>query len=305
MKKPVLKFKTIVLSDVHLGTADCKAEEVNFFLKHTRCDKLILNGDIVDGWSLKRKLHWKDSHTWFIRRVLKIAEKRKAEVIYVRGNHDDFLAGYLPLMFDRLQIVEEHIHHGKKGDYLVVHGDCFDAVTTHSKFVSILGDIGYQQLLRINRFYNKWREFRGKEYFSLSKAIKAKVKSAVNHICDFENHLQALAQKRGCVGIICGHIHTAEDKLIGDTHYLNSGDWVESLTALVEDKDGNWEVLDYGEFCIRLHEKAAVRQLKTPKPPVREGEEVVKIAKEDANVIWLDEIDFDEEEQEPVVGAQQ
>ncbi|WP_269537440.1 UDP-2,3-diacylglucosamine diphosphatase [Cerasicoccus fimbriatus] len=293
MKKPVLKYKTIVLSDVHLGTNDCKAEEVNFFLKHTRCDKLILNGDIIDGWSLKRKLNWKKSHTWFIRRILKIAEKRKSEVIYVRGNHDDFLAGYLPLMFDRLQIVEEHIHHGEKGDYLVVHGDCFDAVTTHSKFVSILGDVGYQQLLRINRLYNKWRAFRGKEYYSLSKAIKAKVKQAVSHISDFEDHLQALASKRGCMGIICGHIHTPEDKMIGDTHYLNSGDWVESLTALVEDKDGNWEVLDYGEFCIRLHEKAELEQRKTPLPPVRDGEEI-KVAKEDTNVIWLDELDEEE-----------
>lgn len=289
MKKPALRYKTIVLSDIHLGTADCKADEVNFFLKHTRCDKLILNGDIIDGWSLKRKLHWKKSHTWFIRRVLKIAEKRNTDVIYLRGNHDDFLSGYLPLVFDRLKIVDEYVHHSEKGDYLVVHGDCFDAVTTHSKFVSILGDIGYQQLLRLNRFYNQWRSFQGKEYYSLSKAIKAKVKQAVNHICDFEQHLQALAAKRGCVGIICGHIHTPEDKMIGDTHYLNSGDWVESLTALVEDFDGNWEVLEYNDFCRRLEAKAEEKHCAAPVPPHSEEADDDFEAGDDANVIWINE----------------
>lgn len=264
MRKPVLQFKTIVLSDVHLGTVDCKAEEVNFFLKHTACEKLILNGDIIDGWSLKRKLNWQKSHTWFVRRILKIAEKKNTDVIYLRGNHDDFLAGYLPLAFDRFQIVEEYVHHTAQGDYLVVHGDCFDAVTTHSKFISILGDIGYQQLLRLNRVYNKWRAFRGKEYFSISKAIKAKVKSAVNHIGKFEDHLQELAAKRKCVGIICGHIHTPENKIIGGIHYLNSGDWVESLTAIVEHMDGTFEVLDYRDFCLQLEtiarQQAAERQ---------------------------------------------
>lgn len=252
MKKNVLKFKTLIISDVHLGTGDCKAQELNFLLRHSHFDKLILNGDIIDGWSLKRRLHWEKSHTWFIRRVLKIAEKKDTEVIYLRGNHDDFLSGYLPLIFDRLQIVEEHVHRTAAGDYLVVHGDCFDAVTTHSKFVAIAGDIGYQQLLRINRLYNRWRAFWGKEYYSLSKVIKAKVKKAVSHISNFENHLQELALKRGCRGIICGHIHTPEDKQVGSVHYLNSGDWVESLTAIVEHTDGRMEVISYETFCERL-----------------------------------------------------
>lgn len=252
MKKTALRFKTLILSDVHLGTGDCKAQELNFLLRHSRFDKLILNGDIIDGWSLKRKLHWQKSHTWFIRRILKIAEKKDTDVIYLRGNHDDFLAGYLPLFFDRLQIVDEHVHHTDHGDYLVLHGDCFDAVTTHSKLIAVLGDIGYQQLLRINRFYNKWRALWGKEYFSISKAIKARVKKAVNHVSNFENHLQQLAQRRGCKGIICGHIHTPENKQIGEVHYLNSGDWVESLSAVVEHLDGQWEVIDYAQFCQRL-----------------------------------------------------
>ncbi|WOO42459.1 UDP-2,3-diacylglucosamine diphosphatase [Rubellicoccus peritrichatus] len=259
-QKPVLKFRTIILSDIHLGTNDCKSDEVLFFLKHAKCEKLILNGDIIDGWSLKRKNVWPKSHTSVVRRILKLAEKKNTDVIYVRGNHDDFLTSYLPLVFDRLQIVEEHIHKSLKGDYLVVHGDCFDAVTTHSKFISILGDIGYQQLLRLNRLYNKWRGLWGKEYYSVSKAIKARVKSAVNHISKFEDHLQDLAANRKCVGIICGHIHTPEDKMIGDVHYLNSGDWVESMTAIVEHSDGRFEVIGYKEFCSRLNEVAAARR---------------------------------------------
>jgi UDP-2,3-diacylglucosamine pyrophosphatase LpxH len=183
-------------------------------------------------------------------------------VIYLRGNHDDILARFLPLFFGKLRIVNEHIHENTSGNYLVVHGDGFDAVTVNHKWLAVLGDIGYQSLLRINRVYNKFRAWRGKEYFSLSKAIKAKVKSAVSFVGKYEEQLQNLAQKRGCVGIICGHIHTPDNKHIGETHYLNSGDWVESLTALVEYDDGRFEVFDYKEFCRRLEEKTRQRALK-------------------------------------------
>lgn len=255
-KKPVLKFKTIVLSDVHLGTVDCKADEVNHFLKHTVSDKLILNGDIIDGWSLSRRGGWTKTHTRFIRRVLKIAEKKNTEVIYLAGNHDELLRSFLPVFFDNFRIVENYVLEGEKGNYLCLHGDVFDAVTRNAKFISILGDIGYTNLLRLNRLYAKYRKWRGKEYFSLSKVIKYKVKSAVNHLSNFENHLQSLAEKEDCTGVICGHIHTPENKMIGDIHYLNSGDWVESLTALVEHFDGKWEVLEYRDFCERLERKA-------------------------------------------------
>jgi UDP-2,3-diacylglucosamine pyrophosphatase LpxH len=262
LKKTTLSFKTIFLSDVHLGTEDCKIEEVNHFLKHTHCDKLVLNGDIIDGWSLARRGGWNEKHTRFIRLVLKKLEKRNTEVIYLRGNHDDILTRFLPLFFGKLQIVNEHIHEGAKGHYLVVHGDGFDAVTVNHKWLAILGDIGYQTLLRLNRIYNKYRAWRGKEYFSLSKAIKAKVKSAVSFVGKYEEQLQNFAKKRDCAGIICGHIHTPDNKMIGETHYLNSGDWVESLTALVEYEDGKLEVLGYPEFCRRLDEKARLKALK-------------------------------------------
>lgn len=259
MKKTTLTFKTIFLSDVHLGTPDCKIDEVNHFLKHTHSEKLVLNGDIIDGWSLARKGGWKDPHTRFVRLVLKKVEKRDTEVIYLRGNHDDILSRFLPLFLGRLKIVNEHIHEHPNGNYLVVHGDGFDAVTINHKWLAVLGDIGYQSLLKINRFYNHYRAWRGKEYFSFSKAIKAKVKSAVSFVGNYEDQLQNFARRRKCIGIICGHIHTPDDKQIGDIHYLNSGDWVESLTAIVEYDDGRFEIIDYKDFCKRLEEKARLK----------------------------------------------
>lgn len=262
MKKTTLSYKTIFLSDVHLGTLDCKIDQVNHFLKHTHCEKLVLNGDIIDGWSLARRGGWTDQHTRFIRLVLKKIEKRGTEVIYLRGNHDDILARFLPLFFGKLQFVNEYIHTGAKGDYLVVHGDGFDAVTMNHKWLAVLGDIGYQSLLRLNRVYNKYRSWRGKEYFSLSKAIKARVKSAVSFVGNYEEQLKNFARKHNCVGIICGHIHTPDNKMIEDIHYLNSGDWVESLTALVEHKDGEFEIFNYKEFRARLDEKTRIKALK-------------------------------------------
>lgn len=250
MKK--LRYRTLILSDVHLGTPDCKIHEVNHILKHVRCEKLILNGDIIDGWRLRRSGHWTKDHSRFVRLILKMIEKKDTEVIYLRGNHDDILSRFLPLMFGNLRIVEEHVHHTLQGDYLVLHGDIFDAVTMKMPVISHLGDLGYKWLLRINRAYNRYRSWRGREYFSLSKAIKARVKSAVNFVSKFESHLAERARKFGCRGVICGHIHTASDKMIEEIHYLNSGDWVESMTGIVEREDGTLELFDYADFLKRL-----------------------------------------------------
>ncbi len=246
--KNVLRVRTVILSDVHLGTSECKAAEVNHFLRHVRCDKLILNGDIIDGWQLTRGGQWTKAHTRFVRIVLKKLEKRDTQVVYLRGNHDDILASFLPLSFENLEIVEDYIHEGRSGRYLVLHGDVFDTVTKNFVFLAHLGDWGYRLLLRLNRAYNAWRKWRGKEYWSLSKAIKARVKEAVNHISNFEDHIAQLARARGCMGVMCGHIHTPADKMLGDVHYLNSGDWVESLTALVEHEDGRFELINYIDF---------------------------------------------------------
>lgn len=272
VKKTTLSYKTIFLSDVHLGTVDCKIDEVNHFLKHSHCEKLVLNGDIIDGWSLARRGGWTDAHTRFVRLVLKKVEKRDTEVIYLRGNHDDFLGRCLPLFFGKIKVLNEYIHESSKGNYLVVHGDGFDAVTVNHKWLAVLGDIGYQSLLRLNRVYNRFRAWRGKEYFSLSKLIKARVKSAVSFVGKYEEQLQNLAGKRKCSGIICGHIHTPDDKMVGNIHYLNSGDWVESLTAIVEDRDGGYEVLHYKEFCKRLEEKARLKAARKANKAAKESD---------------------------------
>ncbi|MCW1921380.1 glycosyltransferase [Luteolibacter arcticus] len=252
-KRPKRTFRTIFISDVHLGTEDAKVHEVIDFLKHTRCEKLVLNGDIIDGWALKRGAKWRKRHSRFIRTVLKKMEKDDTEVIYLRGNHDDILDRFLPLGFGRLQFVKEHIHHGVDGKrFLVVHGDGFDSVSTNHKWIAVLGAVGYDLLLKVNRVYNKYRAWRGKEYYSVSKAIKAKVKSAVNFVGEYEQQLQELARKKHCDGIICGHIHTPEDKQVGEIRYLNSGDWVESLTAIVEHHDGRLELIRHSEFMAEL-----------------------------------------------------
>ena len=252
-KRPKRNFRTIFLSDIHLGTEDAKVHEVIDFLKHTRCEKLVLNGDIIDGWALKRGTKWRKRHSKFIRTVLKKMEKDDTEVVYLRGNHDDILERFLPLAFGKLQFVKEHIHKGVDGKrYLVVHGDGFDAVSTNHKWVAVLGAIGYDALLRANRIYNLYRSWRGKEYYSVSKAIKARVKSAVNFVGEYEQQLQEFARKRNCDGIVCGHIHTPEDKQVGEIRYLNSGDWVESMTAIVEHHDGRMELVHYTDFMAAL-----------------------------------------------------
>lgn len=271
-RKPVLRFKTIILSDVHLGAPDCQIDKVNHFLKHTESDRLILNGDIIDGWSLGRKGGWQRKHTRFLRLVLKKIDKKKTEVIYLRGNHDDILDRFLPLRFGGLKIVDRFIHETISGRYLVIHGDAFDAVTQNSKLLAVIGDIGYQSLLKLNRVYNRYRAWRGKDYFSLSKAIKARTKTVVNYISRFENQVEAFAARHDCNGFICGHIHTPDDKHIGSVRYLNSGDWVESNTALVEHADGRFEILHYEDFCRRL------LQLKAQEGTAPQALQVVKEA---------------------------
>jgi UDP-2,3-diacylglucosamine pyrophosphatase LpxH/glycosyltransferase involved in cell wall biosynthesis len=248
-KRSKLDCRTVFLSDIHLGTPDSKADEVVAFLKRIRCRKLVLNGDIIDGWALKRGSRWTSRHSRVIRKVLKLTERDKTEVIYLRGNHDEILDRFMPLAFGRVRMAREHIHNTPDGRrYLVVHGDGFDSISTRHKWLALLGAVGYDFLLQVNRLYNHWRAWRGMEYFSLSKTVKARVKSAVCFVDRYEELLQGLARHRGCDGIICGHIHTPEDKRVGDVHYLNSGDWVESLTAIIEHHDGRMELVHYRDF---------------------------------------------------------
>lgn len=241
-------FKTLIVSDVHLGTSGSKAKELVNFLKLHSCDKLILNGDIIDGWQLKKYGTWKRKHTKFIKTVMKMIDSYGTKVIYTRGNHDDFLDQFIPLQIGKnLHIQRDYLHISNGKRYLVTHGDIFDSVTGNMKWLSKLGDVGYTLLLLINKYYNNYRKRRGMPYYSISQKIKGKVKQAVNFISSFEESLVALAKSKHCDGIICGHIHQAANRMYGDIHYLNSGDWVESLTALAEDFEGNWSILYYNE----------------------------------------------------------
>ena len=245
-------YKTIVLSDIHLGIKASKAKEVINFLKHHKCETLILNGDIIDGWQLRKNGKWTKQHSNFFKYIISLSSKKKSKIVYIRGNHDDFLEEIMPLKIGNFSIRKSYIHFGVNKKYFVTHGDLFDSITSKLKWIAKLGDIGYTFLLWINRHFNAYREKKGMPYYSISKVIKAKVKSAVSFISDYENELVKVAKYRKCDGIICGHIHQAAIKNIEGIEYLNSGDWVESLTALVEDNEGNWKIIQYQEWLNSL-----------------------------------------------------
>lgn len=253
-------YRTIILSDIHLGTAHSKVNEINNLLSAINCDRLILNGDIIDGWHLKKTGvgKWKPEHTRFFKIIMKMMENCGTQIIYVRGNHDDFLENLIPLQLANISIVRDFILESNGKYYFVTHGDVFDKVTTKLKWLAKLGDIGYTMLLCFNSLYNKYRILKGKPYYSLSQAVKQKVKTAVSYISDFENVLVEFARQRECNGVICGHIHHPENRMIDGIHYLNSGDWVESLSALIEDNDGNWEILNYSDIKDNLEDKKLI-----------------------------------------------
>ena len=246
MKHP--KYKTIVISDVHLGTTASKVKELTRFLKYNSCQRLILNGDIIDGWQLRRSGKWKKQHSRFFKVIMKMMAKNDREVIYLRGNHDDFLDEIMPFSLMNFSIRKDYVLESGDKSYYIIHGDLFDSVTTNLRWLSKLGDIGYTALLAINRHYNNYRAKRGMPYYSLSQVVKAKVKSAVSYISDYETTLAEVARNKNCAGIICGHIHQPADKMIDGIHYLNSGDWVESLTALTETWDNEWKIITVNDW---------------------------------------------------------
>jgi UDP-2,3-diacylglucosamine pyrophosphatase LpxH len=244
--KPKRHFRTIVLSDLHLGTSGSKAKEVTNFLRNYSCQKLILNGDIIDGWQLKQYGTWKKKHTDFFRAVLKQIVRYDTKVVYLRGNHDDFLEQVMPLRLGKnFSIRKDYVLMSGDKKFYVTHGDVFDSITSQMKWLAHLGDLGYTFLLWVNKLYNNYRTARGLPYYSLSQKIKLSIKQAVSYISDFEIKLTELARAKGCDGIICGHIHQPAIREYDGLIYMNSGDWVESLSALVEDYDGHWSLLYY------------------------------------------------------------
>ena len=245
---PEKTYRSIFISDVHLGTRDCKAEALNNFLKHNTCETLYLVGDIIDAWKIQQnKWRWKQSHTNVIRRVMGHA-KRGTRVIYVAGNHDEFLRPLIPLGigFGLIEVVNQAEHIGIDGrHYLVTHGDLFDGITRLAPWLAFLGDKLYDFVLNLNSQFNAVRRRLRLGYWSLSKYLKYKVKKASDFLFQFEQNLATYCKKRGFDGVICGHIHHAEIKEINGVIYMNDGDWVESMTALVEHYTGAWEIVTW------------------------------------------------------------
>ncbi|MEY3943243.1 MAG: hypothetical protein RLZZ133_933 [Pseudomonadota bacterium] len=239
----VRHYRAIWISDIHLGTSGCKAEFLLDFLRVNESDQLYLVGDIVDGWQLKRGWYWKQSHNDVVQKVLRKARKG-TKVTYIVGNHDEVLREFLGLRFGEILIENEVVHELRDGRRLwVTHGDLFDGVIQYAKWLAYLGDTAYTMALKVNDHFNYLRHKMGMSYWSLSQYLKHRVKNAVSFITAFEEALTTEARRRGYDGVVCGHIHRPEIREIDGTLYCNDGDWVESLSALVETHEGELKLV--------------------------------------------------------------
>ena len=239
------RLRAIWLSDIHLGTPGCQAEALLDFLRGHECDTLYLVGDIIDGWQLRRHWYWPQSHNDVVQKLLRKARKG-TRVILVPGNHDEFARKYLGHNFGGVDVAHDCVHVTADGRRLwITHGDLFDGVVQHARWLAYLGDTAYELALRLNSHFNSWRARLGLPYWSLSRYLKLKVKRAVSYIGSFEQAVAQEARRRGVDGVVCGHIHHAEIRTIDGVLYANDGDWVESLTALVEHHDGRLEIIDW------------------------------------------------------------
>ena len=250
------KLRTIWISDVHLGTRGCKAESLLQFLRSYDCETLYLVGDIIDIWRLKKAWYWLQSHNDVILEVLRKA-KRGTKIVYVPGNHDEGARDYCAMQFANVRIVREDVHETIDGRKLwIIHGDEFDVVVKYAKWLAFLGDSAYQFAVFLNHWFNEARRHLGYGYWSLSAYLKSMVKDAVKYIDSFEQALADEASRRKLDGVVCGHIHRAEIREIGNVLYCNSGDWVESCTALAEDFHGCLHIIHWAAEQARQPELA-------------------------------------------------
>ena len=262
------KYRAVWISDIHLGTPGCQAGHLLDFLRSFDSDYLYLVGDIIDGWQLKRSWYWQQSHNDVIQKVLRKAHKG-THVIFIPGNHDEAVRQFIGMKFGDIQIMEEAIHETADGRRLwITHGDLFDGVIQCARWLAHLGDQAYEFTLKFNRWFNYLRAHLGLPYWSLSRFLKHKVKRAVSFISDFEQAVAHEARRRGLDGVVCGHIHHAEMREIEGVLYCNDGDWVESLTALVEHEDGRLEIIDWSQHIRqrRAHTATAAATAAAPVP---------------------------------------
>lgn len=239
-----MHVRSIFISDIHLGTRGCQAERLLEFLRDYDSDHLFLIGDIVDFWAMSRGIHWTPAQNTVVQKVLRRA-RHGQKVMLVPGNHDEAMREYDGVSFGDIVVRHEHVHVAADGRrYLLVHGDQFDQVTRYHRWLAILGDIGYNLLVRLNATLSRLRRLlRRPGYWSLAGYAKNRVKRAVSFIFDFEDAVIHAARERDLDGVICGHIHSATIRPVGGVTYVNCGDWVDSCTAVIEHHDGRLELV--------------------------------------------------------------
>jgi UDP-2,3-diacylglucosamine pyrophosphatase LpxH len=234
-----MRYKTIIMSDLHLGARQSQTDKIIKFLEENQADKLILNGDIIDGWVLKGNGKWTKDCTKIFRKFMKMSEK-DTKVVYIRGNHDDFLKDFIPFKLNNIRIVRKYVHNGIDGrKYFCFHGDVLDFVIMKVRWLAIIGGWSYDFVIRLNTTYNYIRRKFNLPYHSLANTIKQSIKGAINFISDFETNAIGLTKQKGYDVAICGHIH--QPKISND--YMNSGDFCENTTCLVEDFNGKWFII--------------------------------------------------------------
>lgn len=261
------KYRTVFISDLHLGTPGCQAEALVEFLKHHPSDTLYLVGDIIDGWQLRRRWFWPQAHNDVVQKLLRRARKG-CRVIFIPGNHDEFARQFLGQHFGGIEVMEEAVHVTADGRRLwVIHGDYFDAVVQCAKWLAYVGDNLYELSLRLNRHINYFRARMGLPYWSLSQYLKHRVKRALNFITAYEDAVASEARRRGLDGVVCGHIHRAEIRMIDGVLYCNDGDWVESCSALVEHMDGRLEIVEWHSTKSATEASASDAQLEIELAP--------------------------------------
>lgn len=242
-------YRTIFLSDLHLGSPDCQIADLTRLIESLSCEHLVLNGDIIDFWKMRRAGAWHASHLAAFHAMLRLMQQRGMQVTYVRGNHDDLTRCFEGLKIEGLQFVEQFVYHTAGKRYLVLHGDVFDAMVRRGGLPSWAADQAYNALLAINRAYNWQRRLMGREPFSIAAVIKRRLGSVMRFVERFEQCMVSVAKEQGCDGVICGHIHVPASTIIDGIHYLNSGDWVENCTAIVETHSGELRVATLAELA--------------------------------------------------------
>ncbi|MDE0931977.1 MAG: UDP-2,3-diacylglucosamine diphosphatase [Novosphingopyxis baekryungensis] len=266
------KYRTVWISDVHLGTRGCAADMLIDFLDHVDSETMYLVGDIIDGWRLKKKFYWPPEHNDIVWRILKRA-RRGTRIVYIPGNHDEMFRQFTGLNFGGVEIKRAAFHDTADGRrLLVLHGDEFDTIMLAHRWLAFVGDTAYSVMMRLNHVTNKVRNRLGLPYWSLSKAAKHKVKNAVEFISRFEELVARAAQQRGVDGVVAGHIHTAEFRLIDGVEYYNDGDWVEGCTALVEHFDGRMEILHWADEIARRDRQPAAASADWAEPMLEAAE---------------------------------